>query len=174
MSEHNTFTAEPGKIVIYGEWTGSEYQEYQGYIRAVISVPGGEDEPTINLTYSDGVGAASQANVVENIEIITGNDDYWRAQFDPVRSDSLPEQITRPVQGDVVWLAIYDTSISEYRFHLGFVRAIPGAPTDQTPNLNVSYYDDIAEADVNANQVVPEPDNTGTDDYWWDLPFVSG
>lgn len=173
MSEHNTFTAAPGKIVIYGEWVVAAYVEYQAYIRSVVSTPAGEDEPIINLTYNDGIGAANQANGISNIELISPQDDYWRAQFDPNISASRPETITRPNAGGVVWLGIYDSSIAEHRFRLGTVRSIPGNPSNPEPNLNVSYYDEILENDVNANQVVPFPAAGATDDYWFDLKDLS-
>lgn len=171
------FTPQPGKIVIFGEWTGSEYVEHQGYIRTIQSTPGGPNEPTINLSYSNGVNLA-QANNVRNIEIadIGANEDYWRAQFDPQAQDSRPFATQyRPAQGEVVWVAIYDATEAEHFWFLGFVRALVGAPTDDTPILNLSYYDSRAgiEADVNANNVDPVEEAGATDNHWFKVSEVS-
>lgn len=167
MPHHNTFTAAPGKIVIYGEWLGTEYVERQAYIKSIVATPAGEDEPTINLRYSNGQGPALNANSVVNIELITGNDDYWRAQFDPVVQDSLPATITRPLQGDIVWLTVWDSTANDDYKALAFVRAIPGAPGNQTPDLQLSYWDVIVEDDVNINNVAPFDGFSG-DDHWFD------
>lgn len=171
MPHHNTFTAKPGNIVIYGEWTGSEYVEHQAYIRAIVGNPGGEDEPTINLTYSDGQGGADPVNNVLNIEHLTGDVDYWRAQFDPYLAASLPYSNTRPAQGEVVWLAVWDTEEEAHGFELAFVRAIPGPPSDQEPRLNLSYYDPAVPGNVNKNNVASEADLSDVtgEDFWFDL-----
>lgn len=169
------FTPQPGKIVIFGEWTGSEYVEHQGYIRTIQSTPGGPNEPTINLSYSNGTNLA-QANNVENIEIAAANSDYWRAQFDPQVDDSRPFATQyRPAAGAVVWVGIYDSGEQEHFWFLGFVRALVGNPSDQTPVINLSYYDSRAgiEADVNANVVDPFEEAGATDDHWFKVAEVS-
>jgi len=169
----NPFVPAPGKIVIFGEWTGSEYVEYQAYIRTVVSTPAGEDEPRINLTYSDGVGAADQANNVDNIEIISGNVDYWRAQDEPVLADSLPPTITRPNAGDIVWMIVYDSVSNDDFPAVAAIRSIPGAPTDPEPSLNVSYYDPITDDDAVSNQVEAEPNKVTGEDHWFDFQGAS-
>lgn len=178
MSEHNIFNPNPGAIVIYGEWNGSAYVEFQALIRVVISTPAGQNEPTINLSYSDGVGAADIANNVRNIEVsdLGANEDYWRAQFEIRAGDSRPFATNyRPSQGKIVWIAFYDTAIEEHRFFLAFVRAIPGNPNDQTPNVNLTYFDSRpgVEDSVNANNVLPVEEAGATDSYWFKAVNVS-
>lgn len=167
MSDH----VDAGSICIIGIGNGSGYDEYQGYIRAITSVPGGESEPTINATYSDGIGGATQINVLENIEHadLGINDDYWRAQLEENLGDSQPFANTRPVQGQILWVGIYDATEGEYFHHLGIVRAVLGAPTDQEPSLALSYYDKNDNTDNNANSVVPFSEAGSTDDYWADF-----
>lgn len=161
-------TIEPGRVVVFGEWSGSEYVEHQAYIRVVGA--GSEFHPDVNLTYSDGVGAAQPANNVKSIETAGAGEDYWRYLTQPNVSDSRPFATQyRPAQGEIVWLAIYDATEGEHFFFLGFVRAIPGAPTDQTPRINCSYYDtrpSVADT-VNANNVDPVEEAGATDDYWF-------
>lgn len=156
-----------GQIVIYGEWTGSAYVEYEAYVR-VVATPGSETSD-VSLSYSDGSGAASQANNIANIETISSNVDYWRAETQPLLGASQPLATgERPLQGQIVWLLIYDSTEAEYFNFLGFVRAIQGPPTDLEPSINTSYFDtrSSVDASVNANNVDSVEDVTGTDDYW--------
>lgn len=174
MTSHNTFTASKGKIVIHGVWGGSSYTEYQAFIKAIVAIPTHPDHATINLAYSDGIGGANQANNVKNIELITGNEDYWRAQYDPRLNDSHPQTNVRPTQGEVVWLAKYDTTDQEHHFFLAFVRAIPGNPNDPSPNVNLTYYDlrPSVDNDVNENQVIPYSEATATDTHWFNKKAI--
>lgn len=162
---------EKGQVCIVGIGNGSGYDEHQGYIRAITATPAGPDQPTINATYSTGTGAATQINSLENEEVadLGLNDDYWRQQLPTAVSDSRPFTNTRPVQGQIVWVAIYDATEEEHYFFLAFVRAIPGAPSEPEPNLNVSYLDLRDDSDNNANQIEPFSTAAPTDDYWFDF-----
>lgn len=163
MTDHNTL--EKGRVVVYGRWTGTEYVEHQAFVRAIVGAD--EFHTAINLTYSNGSGAALPVNNVLNIEQLTGNDDYWRWLTQPDVNDSIPRTITRPVQGQVEWIAIFDATTQETTNYLCFVRAIPGAPTNPTPRLNTTYFDPVTDDAVNANNVDPY-DGTSGDDYWFD------
>lgn len=161
MTSH---TLEKGRIIVYGEWTGSEYVEHQALVRAIVGT--GEFHTAINLTYSNGANASPVNNVL-NIEEITTNVDYWRWLTQPNINNSIPRTITRPVQGQVVWLAVYDSGANDTANFLAFVRAIPGNPSDPEPKLNLSYYDPVTDDSKNANVVVPFDGSSG-DDYWFD------
>lgn len=160
-----------GAPIIIGVGNGSGYDEFQGYIRAIQSTPQGPDEPTVNATYNDGVGGANQANNLRNIEVadLGANEDYWRAQSPVNISDSRPFTNTRPSQGDIVWVAIYNAVEQEHFFYLGFVRAVIGPPIDQTPVLNVSYYNTDDEVDNNLNNLIPFVELAGSVSYWADF-----
>ena len=157
-------TIQPGRICIFGDWTGSEYVEHQAYIRVVGA--GSEFHPDVNLSYNDGTGPATQANNVANIETAGANEDYWRYLTQPT-VPAVKQTNYRPAAGDIVWLAHYDAGIEEHDFYLAFVRALQGAPTDQTPVANLSYYNTRDSSDQNANGVDPVEEAGATDDYWF-------
>jgi len=157
----------PGKLVIYGEWNGSEYDEYQAIIRSVQATPAGRDEPTINLAYSDGA-SATNANNVRNIELIDSREDYWRALFDPDVNDSTPPVIARPTPGQVVWLGRFNPGIGNHTLVLAFVRSVPGNPNETEPTLNLTYFDPDTSDSLNINQVAPITDPASeTGSYWF-------
>jgi len=154
-----------GRIIIYGEWTGSEYVEHQAYVRAIV----GMNHPfhtEVNLTYSNG-NQATPINNILNIEQITGNEDYWRNQDQPNINDSIPRTVTRPTQGDIVWLTIWDDNIQDDMSVLAFVRSIPGPPQEPEPNLNLSFYDPVADDAGVLNNVAPWA-GTGGSTLWFD------
>lgn len=169
MTEHNTL--EPGRVVVYAEWTGSEYIEHQAYVRAIVGVNSGNDHVEINLSYSDGAGAATPANNVKNIEQITTDETYWRWMHQPEIADSLPPTITRPLRGQIVWIVVYDAVVNDDYKVLAFVRAIPGPPTNQTPDLHLSYYDPVLDDTVNNQNVAPWDGSTGSD-HWFDAVLI--
>lgn len=165
MSAHDTLA--PGRVIIFGDWTGSEYIEYQAYVRALVGNPELHQHIEVNLTYSSGGGAATPANAVLNIEQLTGDTDYWRWLHQPNINDSIPRTITRPLKGQIVWAGIYDAPSDDTFNVLAFVRSIPGPPSEPEPNLNISFYDPRIEDSEIANNVAPF-DGTSGANYWHD------
>lgn len=169
MSEHDTFVAERGAAIIFCEWTGSAYVEHQAMIRAITSTPAGPNEPTVNLTYSDGVGATLAANV-PNIETKSGDVDCWRAIYRKDVNWALQSQSnTRPMQGQLVWIGIWDPTDEDHAWFLGFVLAVLGAPTLPKPNINATYVNAAGDS-TNVEQVVAATtlSNPEGEDIWLD------
>lgn len=167
MSGHNTLV--PGRVIIFAEWTGSEYVEHPAYVRAIVGDNTNTDHVEVNLSYNSGVGAATPANNVKNIEQLTTDEDYWRWMHQPDLQHSQPFGNTRPLQGEIIWIGVYDPAEGEYYHYLAFVRAIPGPPQDQEPPVNCSYYDSAIDDTVNANVVKPFTEAATDENYWADV-----
>lgn len=168
--------ARVGDEILYRTWNAGE-SRFDSHF-AVVAVAPASPHGSLNLFWGT---AGSLAVGVENIENwdgseLAGNDHWVNRDPFPYHLRSYPKETVEVFIGSVITLRQFDATETEFVPFNAVVQAVIGAPNQDHPTVNLTYYD--SEGKHNQNQVVPAEDLNATSggagwdhtDHWINHP----